>query len=210
MSLIDVFRKAERFVKYNYSDDLKDVYYFLNINPDEISKEFFFRQYTHVVYCSGFRWAVVKEKWPQLQEAYYDFDYIKVNWNREQVKKAAQKIINHKAKINAMLEMAATLSEWNQEYFKSYIQLAKKNIDAFEGLPYIGKVTKYHLGICMGFNVIKPDTHIQRLADHYRLSPFEMCETLSNQTGHPIRIIDAILWRASEQKAINVSGEALK
>ena len=203
MSLIDVFREAEQYVKINYPEDIKNAWEFLRIPLAEIDRHFFFLQYVHVVYCSGFRYAVVKEKWPQIQEAYCDFDYIKVNWNREQVRKAAEKIINHKAKINAILEVAATLSDWREEYFKSFLKSAEKNIDVFESLPYIGKVTKYHLGICMGFNLVKPDTHIQRLADHYGLDPFEMCETLSNQTGYPIRLIDAILWRASEQGAIN-------
>jgi len=210
MTLINVFVKAEQFVKDNYPEDLEAAYIFLSIAPDEINKDFFFLQYVHVVYCSGFKWGVVNKNWSQLKEAYRGFDYQEVNRNRERVRRAAQRVINHKPKIEAIIETAKTLTTWSEDAFRSFIDAAQKNIDTLEVLPYIGKVTKYHLGICLGFNMIKPDVHLQRLADHYKMSPFDMCEKLSKETGHPRRIVDAILWRASEQKAINVSWEDLK
>lgn len=204
MSLIQTFHDAEAFVKSHFPQELDAVYRFLSIELSDIDKEFFFLQYIHVVYCSGFKYEVVVKHWPQIQNAYYDFDYEKVDKNRDRSKQAALQIIRHQGKIAAILETASWLTHCDEKYFRTFLELASKKIDTFESLPYIGKVTKYHLGLCMGFDVVKPDVHIQRLADHYGLDPFEMCETLSEQTGYPRRVVDAILWRASKQGHIHL------
>ena len=62
----------------------------------------------------------------------------------------------------------------------------------------------------MGFDVIKPDVHVQRIADYYDMDPFKMCEELSEQTGLPKRMIDAILWRAAEQGQIAIKTKQLR
>jgi len=208
-TVLDVFHDAEAFVKSNYSEELEDVYKFLSIKLSDIDKEFFFLQYIHVVYCSGFKYEIVVKHWNQIQNAYYNFDYEKVHENRDRVIKSALQIIRHHGKIAAILETASWLTHSTEEYFRTFLELASKKIETFESLPYIGKVTKYHLGLCMGFDVVKPDVHIQRLADHYGLDPFEMCETLSEQTGYPRRVVDAILWRASEQGRVRLSSNPM-
>lgn len=207
-SVISVFHDAESFVKTNYPRELDEVNRFLDINPEHIGKTDFFSQYTHVVYCSGFKYSVVVKNWDQIADAWCNFNPHEVAENINTCKEKASKIINHKGKINAIANTAQWLNKVSGTYLTQFILDAQKKIDLFKQLDYIGDVTKYHLGICMGFDVIKPDVHIQRLADHYDLDPFEMCETLSEQTGYPRRVVDAILWRASEQGHVHLNGGA--
>lgn len=204
-TLLDVFHDAERFVKTRYPGELTEVQRFLDINPEHIGKTDFFIQYTHVVYCSGFKYSVVVKNWDQIADAWCYFSPHEVAENIDACKEKASKIINHQGKINAIANTAQWLDKVSGTYLTQFILDAQKKIDLFKRLDYIGDVTKYHLGICMGFDVIKPDVHIQRIADHFNMDPFKMCEALSQETGHPKRVVDAILWRAAEQGRIRLS-----
>lgn len=205
--LIDTFREAELFVQKQYPNELATVYSFLKSNPEWIGKQDFLRQYVHVVYCSGFKYSVVVQNWANIEHAWMGFDPYEIRDNLEWCKAQASKIINHKGKIKAIAETSVWLTKITGTYLTQFILDAQKKIDLFKRLGYIGDITKYHLGICMGFDVIKPDVHVQRIADHYDMDPFKMCEQLSEQTGLPKRVVDAILWRAAEQGSIHLTNE---
>jgi len=206
--IVDLFHDAEAFVKTHYPGELDEVHRFLSINPEHIGKTDFFIQYVHVVYCSGFKYQVVVKNWDRIADAWCDFSPHRVVENLDSCKEKASKIINHKGKINAIANTAKWLDKISGTYLTHFILDAQKKIDLFKRLDYIGNVTKYHLGICMGFDVIKPDVHIQRIAHYFNMDPFEMCGTLSQQTGYPKRVVDAILWRAAEQGHIHFTNEA--
>ena len=205
--LMVLFATAQNYVETYYMEELETVEKFLEINPEDIDKQFFYAQYTHVVYCSGFRWSVVVEKWPRIERAYRNFDAEAVKRNRDQVQAEASLIINHKGKIKAILDTAEWLTNVSPEYLTRFIKDASQNIDMFKRLGYIGDITKYHLGLCMGFDIAKPDVHIQRLADRFNMDPFQMCKQIAGETGLTVRKVDAILWRAAEQGAIRVSSD---
>lgn len=65
-----------------------------------------------------------------------------------------------------------------------------------EQLPWIGGITKYHLAKNFGYDVAKPDVHLQRLADREGCSAQELCERLAMATGLRIATVDTVLWRA--------------
>lgn len=201
--LLAVFKKAYEYVTTNHPEDLEEAREFLKINIEEVSKEFFFRQYVHVVYCSGFRYATVKAKWPEIEKTYLNFDYSKVTKHGMFVEQQASKIINHKGKIKAILRTARLLHTTPDDRFTMFLRRVKTDIDTLTELSYIGDVTKYHLGFCLGLDVAKPDVHVQRLADHYRTDPLSMVQQLAKATKQPVRIVDAVIWRASEQGVIH-------
>jgi hypothetical protein len=64
------------------------------------------------------------------------------------------------------------------------------------GLPYIGKITKYHLAKNFGAQVAKPDVHLQRLADHAGCTAQALCERLAAESGFKVATVDVLLWRA--------------
>ena len=73
-SSIEVFEIAKNYIIANYPSDIETAMEFLKINLDEVDKTFFMGQYVHVVYCSGFKYQIVSERWDKIENAYYYFD----------------------------------------------------------------------------------------------------------------------------------------
>lgn len=201
-SSMEVFEIAKRYIIANYPSDIDTAIEFLKINLDEVDKTFFMGQYTHVVYCSGFKYQIVSERWGEIEDAYYFFDLPSIVLFTDSIREEAMKIIGHRKKIEAILSTAKWLNILSDEKFKRFLKDAEKNIDFFKQLSYIGDITKYHLALCLGFDVSKPDVHITRIANRFNEDPLELCKTLSKKTGYPVRIVDAILWRAAERGVI--------
>ncbi|TET67572.1 MAG: hypothetical protein E3J56_12685 [Candidatus Aminicenantes bacterium] len=80
--------------------------------------------------------------------------------------------------------------------FEKFIK-AEDKIQFLESLPFIGKITKYHLARNLGLDVCKPDRHLVRIASQYKITPVELCRRLSDKTGDKIGTVDIVLWRAA-------------
>jgi hypothetical protein len=76
-------------------------------------------------------------------------------------------------------------------------------IDFLGGLPWIGEVTKFHAARNFGVDCVKPDIHLQRIADHHGVTPHQLCARLAAELGLRIGTMDAVLWRAGEQRVID-------
>lgn len=70
-------------------------------------------------------------------------------------------------------------------------------------LPWIGNITKFHAAKNFGVDCVKPDVHLQRLADHEGITPTAMCKRLGYAAGLKLRTVDLILWRACAEGVIN-------
>ena len=69
-------------------------------------------------------------------------------------------------------------------------------LDYLETLPWIGKITKYHLAKDCGLDCAKPDVHLERLARMEGVDVQSMCARLARETGYRIPTVDVVLWRA--------------
>ena len=107
-------------------------------------------------------------------------------------------VFNHKGKVKAI----KYILEFRNSLFQTFLE-AEDKISYLETLPYIGKITKYHLARNLGLDVCKPDRHLERIAQHYRVTPLQLCEKLSQETGDRIGVVDIILWRASIEGIID-------
>ncbi len=101
-------------------------------------------------------------------------------------------VFRHRGKVAAILKM------WleHPDTFKRY-QEAEDKIIFLERLPWIGKITKFHLARNLGMDVCKPDRHLVRIAAKYNTTPDELCRRLSKETGDRIGTVDVVLWRAA-------------
>lgn len=104
----------------------------------------------------------------------------------------------HKGKAAAM----ETIWSERQRFFNEFNNATDK-LSYLETMPWIGKITKYHLAKNYGVDCAKPDIHLQRLADRENTSVHEMCARLATETGYRIATIDVILWRACATGLIN-------
>lgn len=103
----------------------------------------------------------------------------------------------HKGKVAAIkyvLENGADLfAKW---------QAATDKIVFLQTIPFIGKITCWHLAKNLGEDCVKPDRHLVRIASQYDLSPDSLCKKLSSETGYRKCTIDIVLWRAANLKLI--------
>jgi hypothetical protein len=119
---------------------------------------------------------------------------------------SASEVFGHKGKSAAMDRV------WRdrQRFFAIWnaCRTDDERIAFLGGLPWIGNITKYHAARNFGVDCVKPDRHIERLAEHHGETPHKLCSRLSRQIGVRVGAIDAILWRACEQGIIDSrSGE---
>lgn len=82
-----------------------------------------------------------------------------------------------------------------QKLLAGYLEAADK-LAFLESLPWIGPITKYHAAKNFGFDVAKPDVHLQRLADREGCTVQQLCERLAAEVGLRIATVDTVLWRA--------------
>lgn len=67
----------------------------------------------------------------------------------------------------------------------------------YRKLPWIGKITAYHLAKNLGVDCCKPDRHLVRLTAIVSMEPEELCHWLAGKTGDRVATVDTVLWRAA-------------
>ncbi len=106
-------------------------------------------------------------------------------------------VFGHKGKVSAIKYVLAS----SGKLFAEYVE-AKDKIDYLQTIPFIGKITCYHLAKNLGHDCVKPDRHLVRVASKYKQTPDEFCEELSKATGERKCVIDIIIWRACNLKIL--------
>lgn len=107
-------------------------------------------------------------------------------------------VFGHKGKAAAMERI------WRERDTLQAAYLAAEDKLAFcESLPWIGKITKYHLAKNFGAQVAKPDVHVQRMADREGCTAQQLCERLAAETGLNVSAVDTVLWRAAATGVLN-------
>lgn len=94
------------------------------------------------------------------------------------------------------------------ELLRAYLA-AHDKVEFCASLPWIGKITKYHLAKNFGAQVAKPDVHLKRLADREGVTAQTLCERLAASSGYRIATVDVLLWRACSNGIINSKTGAL-
>lgn len=98
----------------------------------------------------------------------------------------------HKGKVKAIEYMLENRQRLVGEYLEAHDKLAY-----LETLPWIGPITKYHLGKNLGLDVVKPDRHLVRIAGKEGKTPLELCKEVSELTGDKLAVVDSVIWRAA-------------
>lgn len=174
----DVYLEAKQgVIDAGFSQEIVTIKKLLSKEPTE---EQFLAEYVLVVCNSGMKAEVASEIMGRVWEAI---------WNCE----SALTVFGHTGKANAIDFVSANYVQLFQEY-----EAAEDKLAFLQTLPWIGKITKYHLGRNLGLNVVKPDLHLIRIANRFHTTPEKLCRRLEKQTGDKAGLIDCVLWRASK------------
>lgn len=165
----------EQLISLGYADEID---WCENVDPLKQTENFLF-EYIWVVCNSGMKNQIAEVIYKRILQAIIDH-------------KPISKVFGHKGKVGAIeyvIKHRVTLVD----KFKN----AKDKLTFLETLPWIGKITKYHLARNLGFNYVKPDRHLQRIADQNNTTPMKLCSQISNIIGDRIGTVDVVIWRAA-------------
>jgi hypothetical protein len=98
----------------------------------------------------------------------------------------------HEGKVSSIKYVIKNQTKLFGEYLA-----AEDKVKYCESLPWIGKITKYHLAKNLGVDCIKPDRHLVRIAKECKKDVFEMCKEISDIVGDKVRTVDVVIWRAA-------------
>ncbi|QOX81037.1 hypothetical protein FY034_18850 (plasmid) [Trichlorobacter lovleyi] len=139
----------------------------------------FWSEYGWVVMNSGMKNQIARKIWEKV---------------RPQVLAggSAHDVFGHKGKASAIDQVYRDREQLLQEYLQ--VPDSEK-IAWLRTLPWIGKITCWHLAKNYGFDCAKPDRHLVRIAGAEGVH--EMCARLARETGYRIATVDYVLWRAA-------------
>jgi len=162
----------------------------------QVTHETFFREACWVVLSAGMAERVVRSRFRRIGIALHEFDPLRVTGDAPASRVAALHVFGHERKVDAIIQIAAIISELSEEQIASSLDDPE---DFLRGLPYIGPVTWRHLAKNLGQPVAKHDRHLMRLAACSGAEDVDrLCELIAVSTGDLISVVDIVLWRWQE------------
>lgn len=161
----------------------------------ELTEVDLLRESAWVILSSGMRESVVRKKFPDIGQAFFDWTSAQeIVWHRDQCIRTALPFFRHKRKIEAIAQSAQIICSKGFEVLRD--EIAHDPIGTLQQFPYIGPATSFHMAKNIGLPFAKPDRHLCRLAalSGYQ-RPSDLCSAIAEYIGDPISVVDIVLWR---------------
>jgi hypothetical protein len=196
-ALMDHYRKAKDWVcNSQFSEELR---WQESLSLDLVDESQFLREYAWVVLNSGFREAVVRQRFNYISLCFCDWESAGSIAERGQVCiETALAVFRHRGKLEAIALTARRIA--NDGFGELSASLRRNPTFALRQFPYIGAITSLHLAKNLGAEVAKPDRHLVRVANRFGYSdPGVMCQDISTAIGDRVSVADLVLWRFEER-----------
>ncbi len=166
-----------------------------NIDPKMISESLFLREAAWVILSAGMRETVIRKVFPRVSHAFLNWESAgAISKQANYCRAAALPTFNNNKKIDAIIQIAGHVTSEGFDFVLKSVQ--QKGVDYIVSLPYMGPATSAHFAKNLGIIIVKPDRHLNRVAEKTGFkSPQEMCELISNYVGDNIAEIDLVIWR---------------
>lgn len=164
------------------------------VSPDRVTPRGFVREAAWVVLCAGMREAIVRSRFERLEAAFWAWNPQRISDGRSTCLRKASPVFNHAPKLNAIVRIAVEVASHGVEpYLRGMSQSGPTFLTQ---LPYIGRVTCFHLAKNLGCPVAKPDRHLERMAATLGYpSPSHLCGVIADALDEPIQVVDIVMWR---------------
>ena len=155
----------------------------------------FYHEAAWVILSSGMSVRSVTSVFDKISNSF-------LNWkNSEKIVKQGDNCVkqalehfNHRGKINAILSIIKHVNDIGFEVFK--LKLIDNGIEYIQQFSYFGPATSLHLVKNIGMNVVKPDSHLVRLAEVLNFStPEKLCNVIATVIDEKVSVVDVVLWR---------------
>lgn len=162
---------------------------------DKTSCTDFLCNLSHVILNSGMRGEIIDRVWPGVYNAFFEFDENSLRQiPLDYCFKAAFVHFKNEKKLKAIISGIQIVQSESWETIRYEIKMY--GVDYLERFPFIGPITKYHLAKNIGFDVAKPDRHLERMARAAgSVSVHEFCRIISELTHEKVAVVDIVLWR---------------
>ena len=165
VNLVELFEKAEKFLRENgfgkEIDWCDNRPRFEQMNDREV-----LREYAWVVFNSGMRNSVIEALWGDITKAFRYFNIDNILKDKDGVLRDALNVFGNYNKVDAVVQFAEKLAHNSLQFRREVKDDVLTNLDR---LPFIGKITKYHLARNLGFAFIKPDRHFSIIASELQV-----------------------------------------
>ncbi len=113
---------------------------------------------------------------------------------RKACRKNALRFFNSVPKIDAIIQIATHVHE--KGFWSVHESIKQRGPAYLRQLPYMGPATSLHLAKNLGFQEVKPDRHLTRLAAALGYTrPMSMCAEIAAIVGDKLSVVDLIIWR---------------
>lgn len=161
----------------------------------ELTEADLLRECAWVILSSGMRESVVRKKFPDIGQAFFDWASAQeIVWHRDHCIRTALPFFRHERKIEAIAQSAQIIYSKGFEVLRD--EIACDPIGTLQQFPYIGPATSFHMAKNIGLPFAKPDRHLCRLAalSGYE-RPSDLCSAIAEYIGDPVSVVDIVLWR---------------
>jgi len=174
--------------------------FFPTDNDQNFSEKEILREGAWVILCGGFREAVIRRLFANFSLCFCDWESaLEILKNRNMCRETALDVFRNEKKVDAIIKLAELIVGTGFEELKSKILTSP--IKVLSDIHFIGPITSYHLAKNLGFQVAKPDRHLNKISKNNGFKDaHELCEAIASQTREPISVVDGVLWRLSEKK----------
>jgi hypothetical protein len=161
----------------------------------EFGETDFLREAAWVILCSGFRETAVRRHFDYLSLCFCDWESAQlIMENQSTCRNTAFSCFRNHRKIEAIIDVADKVHSSGFQKIRQFT--LEDPISFLQTFPFIGPVTSWHLAKNLGFNVVKNDRHLARLATSHGFDDaLGLCQVISDATGEALNVIDIILWR---------------
>jgi hypothetical protein len=193
MKLFEFYLVArEKVVSMGYADEIdwQDSRDFSKLTESE-----FLREGAWVILSSGMREAIIRQRFPMISKAFLDWKSADlISRNRGICETNGVKVYNNRRKISAIGSLCERVC--NLGFDRILESISRSGVQFLQQFDFIGSVTRYHLAKNIGLDVVKPDRHLERLANAAKFSsPTELCQRITDITGDKLSVVDLVLWR---------------
>lgn len=179
------------------SEGIKEqIEYFRSLYPGWCNDQEFLGEVAWVIYNSGMKNTVIGQKWPGIKKAFWGFNPDLIVLTKKKSIKDALRVISHEGKASAVVATAQKVIQDKPIRKKLKSMTEEEALAYFQTYPFVGPVTKYHLARNCGFDVVKPDLHMERLTDYLGYgTPDKMVFEIAKFSGERKGVIDYVLWQ---------------
>lgn len=186
VSFHEYLERAREYCRTQYTMQLWN---YRTLRPTDIDAPRFMQEYTWCVYVSGFNARVITKKWDAISKALLLPDPYTVQ--------SAQlhdmwPVFKNSKKFLAVKTTARILTQLGWDAFKATFLPGK-----VQDLRMIGPITSKHLLRNIGYDVVKPDLHMERLAEKLGFADRGvdwMCLRGSEWLEERIGVVDFCMW----------------